>query len=360
MPDMSFWAGKRVLVTGHTGFKGAWLSLWLLRMGATVSGLALDPPTDPSLFALSRLGSRMDSRIGDIRDPAVVDAAVRAAKPDILLHMAAQPLVRLSYDEPVATFATNVMGTVHVLEAARHVPSLRSIVVITSDKCYENREWPWPYRETEPMGGHDPYSASKGCTELVAAAWRRSFFAGTGACLATARAGNVIGGGDWALDRLIPDCMRALIGGRPIDVRNPNAIRPWQHVLEPLAGYLRLAEALYLSPGSRRAELEDGWNFGPADSDARPVSWIASRVVERWGDGAAWNRVGGDHPHEATHLRVDSSKARSRLGWEPRLDLSACLDWTVEWFRRHQSGESAETITFDQIARYEQMDGKKP
>ncbi|MBY6266509.1 CDP-glucose 4,6-dehydratase (plasmid) [Azospirillum sp. 412522] len=361
MPNPSFWAGKRVLVTGHTGFKGAWLSLWLLRMGAKPSGLALEPPTDPSLFSLAGLDRRMESHIGDIRDPAAVDAAVRAADPEILLHMAAQPLVRLSYDEPVETFATNVMGTVHVLEAARRAPSLRSIVVVTSDKCYENREWPWPYRETEPMGGHDPYSASKGCTELAAAAWRRSYFKKSGAALATVRAGNVIGGGDWALDRLIPDCMRALMNGRSVAVRNPHAIRPWQHVLEPLAGYLTLAEALHTdADAARRAELEDGWNFGPADSDARPVSWIVSRVVERWGDDAAWDLVGGDHPHEATHLRVDSSKARSRLGWEPRLDLSGCLDWTVEWFRRYQAGEGAEAITLDQIARYEQMDGKNP
>lgn len=353
MPDPAFWSGKRVLVTGHTGFKGAWMSLWLLRMGARVSGLALDPPTEPSLFALAGLDRRMDSRIGDIRDPEAVSVAMRAADPEILIHMAAQPLVRLSYDEPMETFATNVMGTIHVLEAARRSANLRSIVVVTSDKCYENREWPWPYRETEPMGGHDPYSASKGCTELVASAWRRSYFSRPGtAALASVRAGNVIGGGDWAGDRLIPDCVRALSDGRPVAVRNPHAIRPWQHVLEPLSGYLMLAERLHTDPAAHA----EGWNFGPADGDARPVSWVVSRVVERWGDGASWVLDGGDHPHEASYLRVDSSKSRMRLGWEPRLDLSGCLDWTVEWFRRRQAGEDAAEITLDQIARYEAGD----
>lgn len=355
MPDAAFWSGKRVLVTGHTGFKGAWLSLWLQRLGAQVSGLALEPPTEPSLFALAGLAGRMDHRIGDIRDPAVVDAAVAAADPQILIHMAAQPLVRLSYDEPAATFATNVMGTVHVLEAARRAPALRSIVVVTTDKCYENREWPWAYRETEPMGGHDPYSASKGCAELATSAWRRSFFHKPGAAaVASARAGNVLGGGDWALDRLVPDCMRSLMAGRTIPVRNPHAIRPWQHVLEPLAGYLLLAERLWNDP----APHADAWNFGPADSDARPVSWIASHVVRSWGGAAAWELIGGDHPHEAGYLRVDNSKARMHLGWEPRLDLPACLDWTVEWFRRYQTGEDVGQITLDQIERYEQMHGR--
>ncbi|WP_114859437.1 CDP-glucose 4,6-dehydratase [Azospirillum brasilense] len=357
MANPAFWNGKRVLVTGHTGFKGSWLSLWLLNMGAKVTGLALEPPTDPSLFALAGLERRMDSRIGDIRDPAAVDAAVRAAEPEILIHMAAQPLVRLSYDEPVETFATNVMGTVHVLEAARRCPSLRACVVVTTDKCYENREWPWPYRETEPMGGYDPYSASKGCAELVTSAWRRSFFGKPeAAAIASARAGNVIGGGDWALDRLVPDCMRALMAGRAIPVRNPHAIRPWQHVLEPLGGYLLLAERLWGNP----ADHADAWNFGPSDDDARPVSWIVSHVVGRWGDGAAWELIGGDHPHEATYLRVDSSKARMQLGWEPRLGLADCLDWTVDWFRRYHAGENVERVTLDQIERYEQMDGKKP
>ena len=357
MPNPAFWNGKRVFLTGHTGFKGSWLSLWLLGLGAKVSGLALSPPTTPSLFALSGLEKRMDSRLGDIRDAAAVEAAVRAADPEILIHMAAQPLVRLSYEEPVVTLATNVMGTAHVLEAARRCPSLRAVIVVTSDKCYENREWVWAYRETEPMGGHDPYRASKGCTELVAAAWRRSFFAAEGAAaLATVRAGNVIGGGDWALDRLIPDCVRALGAGRPILVRSPNAVRPWQHVLEPLRGYLMLAEALWREPAAHA----EGWNFGPGEDDARPVSWIVSRMVERWGPGAAWETTGGPHPHEATHLRVDSSKARVRLGWTPRLGLSDGLDWTVEWFRRYHSGEDAGRVALDQIDRYQHRDGTQP
>ena len=357
MPNPAFWTGKRVFLTGHTGFKGSWLSLWLLSLGARVSGLALPPPTTPSLFALSGLEKRMDSRMGDIRDAAAVEAAAKAADPEILIHMAAQPLVRLSYEEPVATLATNVMGTAHVLEAARRCPSLRAVIVVTSDKCYENREWVWSYRETEPMGGHDPYSASKGCTELVAAAWRRSFFAAEGAAaLATVRAGNVIGGGDWALDRLIPDCVRALGAGRPILVRSPNAVRPWQHVLEPLRGYLMLAEALWREPAAHA----EGWNFGPGEDDARPVSWIVSRMVERWGPGAAWETTGGPHPHEATHLRVDSSKARARLGWTPRLGLSDGLDWTVEWFRRYHSGEDAGRVALDQIDRYQHRDGTPP
>lgn len=357
MANLAFWNGKRVLVTGHTGFKGSWLSLWLLSMGAKVTGLALDPPTEPSLFALAGLERRMSSRIGDIRDPAAVTAAVDAAEPEILIHMAAQPLVRLSYDAPVETVATNVMGTVHVLEAARRCASLRACVVVTTDKCYENREWPWPYREIEPMGGHDPYSASKGCAELVTSAWRRSFFDTPGAAaIASARAGNVIGGGDWARDRLVPDCMRALMAGRTIPVRNPHAIRPWQHVLEPLGGYLLLAERLWEAPEG----YADAWNFGPSDSDARPVSWIASHVVGRWGDGASWELIGGDHPHEATHLRVDSAKARTQLGWEPRLGLADCLDWTVDWFRRYHAGDAVERVTLDQIERYEQMDGKQP
>lgn len=359
MPAAGFWSGRRVLVTGHTGFKGSWLSLWLLRLGARVTGLALEPPTAPSLFALTGLAAAMDSRIGDIRDPGTVAAAVAAADPEILIHMAAQPLVRLSYDEPAATFATNVMGTVHVLEAARRAPGLRAAIVVTSDKCYENREWPWAYRETEPMGGHDPYSASKGCAELVTAAWRRSFFDRPGAGqvgIASARAGNVIGGGDWALDRLIPDCVRSLSAGNAIPVRNPHAIRPWQHVLEPLGGYLRLAERLAQEPAS----YAEGWNFGPSDGDARPVSWIVARIVERWGGDARWAVNGGPHPHEAGHLRVDSAKARTRLGWEPRLDLATGLDWTVEWFHRHRAGEDATAITLDHIARYEQRSGQTP
>ena len=354
-PSRDFWNGRRVLVLGHTGFKGSWLSLWLDRMGASVAGLALPPPTEPSLFALADLQGIVATTFGDIRDLDVVTCAMRACQPEVVFHLAAQSLVRRSYRQPVETYATNVMGTVHVLEAIRSVPTVHSVVVVTSDKCYENREWPWPYRETDAMGGHDPYSSSKGCAELITSAYRRSFFAdprGRAVGIATARAGNVIGGGDWAEDRLLPDCMKALTAGRDIEIRNPRAVRPWQHVLEPLRGYLLLAEQL----SADTAGFGDAWNFGPADEDTRPVSWIASRVVEQWGEGATWSPASGDAPHEANALRVDASRARMKLGWAPRLALTDGLAWTVDWHRRLNGGAAARVMASEQIARYCAMD----
>jgi CDP-glucose 4,6-dehydratase len=350
-PDHAFWRGRRVLVLGHTGFKGAWLSLWLHRMGAGVFGLSLPPPTEPSLFALADLESLVPTTYGDIRDLDVVCGAMRGVQPQIVFHLAAQALVRQSYRNPIETYATNVMGTAHVLEAIRSVPSVRAAVVVTSDKCYENHEWPWAYRENEAMGGHDPYSSSKGCAELVTTAYRRSFFSAQddrAVGVATARAGNVIGGGDWAEDRLLPDCMRALSAGRCIEIRNPNAIRPWQHVLEPLCGYLRLAECL----AADAIGFDHAWNFGPADEDARPVAWIVSRVVEQWGNGASWSLTSADAPHEATWLKVDASRARQELGWAPRLKVADGLAWTVEWHRRLDAGEAARALAIEQLARY--------
>jgi CDP-glucose 4,6-dehydratase len=365
MATPSFWRGKRVFLTGHTGFKGSWLSLWLTRMGAEVTGFALAPPSQPSLFEKAEIASRVHSLTGDVRDLAALKKAVAEAKPEIVIHMAAQALVRLSYREPVETYATNVMGTVHLLEAVRATPSVRAALVVTSDKCYENREWVWGYRENEPMGGHDPYSNSKGCAELVTAAYRSSFFsaaAGAGvASIASARAGNVIGGGDWAEDRLIPDCVRALLKGAPIQVRNPHSIRPWQHVLEPLSGYLALAEAMFTeTSGTGGRRYAEGWNFGPELSDARPVNWIADRMVERWGRGARWERVGGSadgkpEPHEAHYLKLDCSKAHAELNWTPRLRLDQTLDWIVDWYQKVQAGESALSVTLQQIERYESL-----
>lgn len=351
MPASGFWRNKRVLITGHTGFKGAWLSLWLEHLGARVVGVALPPATRPSLFEAARIGERIESTFGDIRDAAFVARTIAAAEPEVIFHLAAQSLVRASYSAPVATYETNVMGTIHVLEAARTTPSVRAIVNVTSDKCYENREWPWPYRETEAMGGYDPYSSSKAASEIVTAAWRRSFFSAASppVGLATGRAGNVVGGGDWAEDRLVPDCMRALAADRVIDIRFPGAVRPWQHVLEPLCGYLLLAQRLWEEP----AKYAEAWNFGPADEDAKPVSWVVSEITSLWGDGAAWRLVGGKQPHEATYLRVDASKARSGLNWRPRLPLSECLAWTVDWYRGMNAGEAAAGLTLAQIKRYE-------
>jgi CDP-glucose 4,6-dehydratase len=343
-PRGDFWRGRRVLVVGHTGFKGGWLSLWLHSMGASVTGLSLPPPTEPSLFALAGLDALIETQIGDIRDFATVAAALARWRPEVVFHLAAQALVRRSYREPIETFATNVLGTVHVLEAIRATPSVRSTVVVTSDKCYENREWPWAYREVDPVGGDEPYSASKGCAELVAASYRHAFFP----AIATARAGNVVGGGDWAEDRLLPDCIRALTAREPIAIRNPHAVRPWQHVLEPLCGYLILAERLAENP----TRFGDAWNFGPSADHAQPVGWVASKVVEHWRERATWDVISGDGPHEAEALIVDASKARARLGWKPRLTLPEALRWTVEWYRRQAAGEPALALTESQIAEY--------
>ena len=351
-PSSDFWSEKRVLVLGHTGFKGAWLSLWLHGMGAKVFGLSLPPTAGPNLFTDARVDTVVESTFADIRDVDSVRRVMREIEPEIVLHLAAQSLVRPSYADPVGTYATNVMGTVHVLAAAQAVESVRSVVIVTSDKCYENREWHWAYREDEPMGGHDPYSSSKGCAELVTAAWRKSY-CGTSSNrrlgIGSARAGNVIGGGDWADDRLIPDCMRALIAGRAIDIRNPHATRPWQHVLDPLCGYLILAQRLWEEP----IAYGEAWNFGPVEEDAKQVGWIATKIVAAWGGSARWRSVTDESAvHEATFLKVDASRARSRLKWSQRLRLDEGLEWTVKWYQRSVQGELARALAEEQIGRF--------
>ncbi len=347
--DPAFWAGKHVFLTGHTGFKGSWLSLWLQSMGVRVYGFALEPDTDPALFDIGNVGAGMTSQTGDIRDLPILANAMAAFDPEIVIHMAAQPLVRESYKDPVGTYATNVMGTVHVLEAARSCPNLRAIVSVTTDKCYENKEWSWGYRESEPMGGHDPYSNSKGCAELVSAAYRSSFFSEAGsAAVATARAGNVIGGGDWAADRLIPDILRAFDASAPVPIRNPLATRPWQHVLEPLSGYLTLAQKLW--QGGQ--DFAQGWNFGPRDDDAQPVQQIVERMVTLWGDGAAWERDAGYHPHEANYLKLDISLARERLSWSPRWSLADTLTRIVAWQKAWHAGQDMHAYCLSEIADY--------
>ena len=345
-PD--FWQGKRVFLTGHTGFKGSWLSLWLQSMGAEVHGYSLEPPTNPNLFTEAGIGRGMASSIiADIRDAGKLHLALQAARPEIIFHLAAQPLVRYSYIQPVETYAVNVMGTVSLLEAVRTTQGVRAVVNVTTDKCYENREWVWGYRENEPMGGADPYSSSKGCAELVTSAYRRSFLEQQGIALATARAGNVIGGGDWAADRLIPDFLRALDAGETLKIRSPQSTRPWQHVLEPLSGYLLLAQKLY-----EKHDHAEGWNFGPHDDDARPVQWIVEKLVEMR-PGASWQCDQSLQPHEAHYLKLDSSKARSRLGWQPRWDLYTALRRTLEWHESWRRGGDMQSITLAQLADYQ-------
>lgn len=352
-----FWAGRKVLVTGHTGFKGSWLCLWLQRLGAEVTGYALAPPTQPNLFESARVGEGMCSVLGDVRDFDTLWTIIREYQPEIIFHLAAQPLVMPAYRQPLETYAINVLGTVHLLEAVRRTASVRAVVNVTSDKCYENREWLWGYREDEPMGGHDPYSSSKGCAELVTSAYRRSFFSQTpsdrpGVALASARAGNVIGGGDWAEDRLVPDAIRSFRAGQPLTIRHPHAVRPWQHVLEPLNGYLLLAERLWRE-GSAYAE---GWNFGPRDEDAQPVGWLVERLAALWGDDAGWEPDGGSYPHEAHYLKLDCTKARARLGWIPRWDLHRTLTETVVWYKAHQADAEMQGATLAQIERF--MEGR--
>lgn len=352
MFDPSFWKDRRVLVTGHTGFKGSWLCLWLNHLGARVAGYALAPPTNPSLFELARIDELIDHHIGDVRELRTLEAAMTAAQPEIVIHMAAQSLVRYSYANPVETFSTNVLGTVHVLDAMRRVPSVRAGVIVTSDKCYYNEEWVWGYREDSRLGGHDPYSGSKGAAELVVTAYQNSFFdkernAGS-AAVASARAGNVIGGGDWALDRLVPDIMRSLLVNRPTLVRSPQATRPWQHVLEPLHGYLMLAERLY----TKRHEFASGWNFGPPEESERTVGWIIGKLYELWNVDFRWELDRNQGPPESTFLKLDASKARAYLGWRPKLELETSLAWIVEWYRRHQRGESARQSCMDDIRRF--------
>lgn len=354
--NSKFWSGKNVLVTGHTGFKGSWLSLWLQRLGAKVTGLALGPPTKPSLFEVANVADGMTSFVGDIRDQSVVQSVFRRSNPEIVIHMAAQSLVLYSYDNPVETYETNVMGTVHVLEACRQSTAVKAAVMVTSDKCYENKEWVWGYRECEPMGGYDPYSSSKGCSELVTSAYRQSFFnqGGHQAAIASARAGNVIGGGDWAVDRLIPDFMKAMLENKTFIIRSPSSIRPWQYVLEPLNGYLMLAENLYTD----KSYFSEGWNFGPDQSDARDVQWIIRHISELWGESAEWQLDENPRRHEAAYLKLDCSKATTKLGWEPLLTLPETLQWIVAWYKHYRCNSDMRAITLQEIAKYEALTEK--
>jgi CDP-glucose 4,6-dehydratase len=352
----NFWTGKKVFVTGHTGFKGSWLSLWLQMLGAEVIGYALAPPTSPSLFELANVAHGMTSVVGDIKDLNLLKQVMQSYQPDIVIHMAAQALVRESYHNPVDTYAVNIMGTVNVLEAVRSVSSVRAVVSITSDKCYENREWVWGYRESDPMGGYDPYSSSKGCAELVATAYRQSFFNPAdygqhGVAIATVRAGNVIGGGDWAKDRLIPDILNAWLAGKEVVIRNPQAVRPWQHVLEPLNGYLMLAEKLF----TQGSLYNGGWNFGPDESGVKTVFWVVEQLKQFWGKDATWTKDSRVQPHEANYLTLDCSKARTQINWEPQLDLATALAWIVDWTKAWQQGYDMKQKSQAQIQQFMQL-----
>ncbi len=356
----SFWRGKRVFLTGHTGFKGAWLAEWLQMLGAEVTGYALSPPTHPSLFELAKQQQRIQSIIADVCDLAALTAAVKKAKPDIIFHLAAQSLVRHSYEQPVETYQTNVMGTVNILEAMRICETAKVLVNVTTDKCYENKEWHWGYREVDPLGGYDPYSSSKGCAELVTAAYRQSYFnpadfAKHGKAVASARAGNVVGGGDWAKDRLVPDIITTLAQGKQPIIRFPHSIRPWQHVLEPLSGYLTLAAKLWHAP----TELVGAWNFGPEDQDCQTVAALADQLCKAWGKGASWELSSGQHPHEASFLKLDISKAKALLHWHPRWRLHQTLAATVEWYRDLSQGEDAVRLTQQQIMNYQNLSEKQ-
>ena len=354
-----FWHGKKVFLTGHTGFKGGWLSLWLQSLGADLTGFALSPPTNPSLFEQARVADGMHSKIGDIRNLEWLQAEIQKAQPEIVLHLAAQPLVRYSYENPIETYSTNVMGTVNMLEAIRSTSSVKSVVIVTTDKCYENREWVWPYRESEAMGGHDPYSSSKGCAELVVAAYRSSYFnpfeyKQHGVGIATARAGNVIGGGDWSKDRLIPDILNAINLGTSVQLRNPNAIRPWQHVLEPLHGYLTLAEKLY----DDGQNFSDAWNFGPEQADCISVLDIANKLIEISGSKSNIEiERNDDQPHEARLLRLDITKAKNFLDWRPYLNINTALRLTANWSQFHSKNDELRNITLLQIKSYQDLLG---
>lgn len=349
--NLAFWSGRTVLVTGHTGFKGSWLTLWLHHLGARVTGYALPPPTEPSLFALAGVGEGIHDVRGDVRELDALEAVMQREQPEVVFHLAAQSLVRLSYEQPVETYATNVMGTVHLLDAVRRVPAVRAVVVVTSDKCYENHERDRGYREDDALGGHDPYSSSKGCAELVTAAYRRSFFTAVGtdpAGIASVRAGNVIGGGDWARDRLMPDLLRAFADDTPALIRNPGSTRPWQHVLEPLGGYLALAHRLW----SGDSRVQGSWNFGPLEAGVKPVAWVADEAAKCWGTTARWQTDAAAHPHEARALRLDVTKARAELGWEPVLTLDEAVAWTVRWYRSLKDGASARALTVRDVEEY--------
>ena len=351
MIDPFFWKGRKVFLTGHTGFKGSWLSLWLKQLGAHVTGYALEAPTVPAIFEVAKARETLQKSIhGDICDIDTFKKSMQEASPEIVIHMAAQSLVRDSYTDPVRTYNTNVMGTVHMLEAARSTSSVKAILNITTDKCYENNEWVWGYRENEPMGGHDPYSNSKGCAELVSSSYRRSFLQDSKIALATARAGNVIGGGDWAKDRIVPDAMHAFINNKPLLVRNPLATRPWQHVLEPLSGYLLLCQQLIEQP----KEFDQGWNFGPNDEDAQPVATLADIMVKSWGENAQWQLDEGAHPHEARDLKLDCSKAKTLLKWNPIWNLDRALSETVQWYKAWHNNEDMHKFTLRQIENYQQ------
>ena len=351
-----FWMGRRVFLTGHTGFKGSWLSLWLQSLGAEVTGFALQNPTNPSLFELADIDKGITSIIGDVQNINLLTTALISSKPEIVIHMAAQSLVRESYSNPIETYLTNVMGTVNLLEAVRKCESVRAVLNVTTDKCYENREWLWGYRENESLGGHDPYSSSKACSELVTSAYRNSYFNTNnymehGVAVASARAGNVIGGGDWARHRLIPDVLNGFMDGQTVYIRHPNAIRPWQHVLEPLCGYLLLAEHLY----KFGASYAEAWNFGPVDEDAKSVSWVVDRLCALWGPGVNWRYEIDESLHEAHHLKLDTSKARSKLGWLPKLSLEETLKLTVEWAKWYGQGFDVREKTLMQIKKYQEI-----
>ena len=347
--NTTFWKGKKVFLTGHTGFKGSWLSLWLQNMGALVKGYSLNANTKPALFNEANVADQMESEIGDIRNLDQITKSIVKFNPDVLIHMAAQPLVRLSYKEPVNTYSTNVLGTVNVLESARKCSNLKAIVSVTTDKCYENKEWEWGYRENEPMGGHDPYSSSKGCAELVTSAYRRSFFnSSDGPSLASARAGNVIGGGDWSEDRLVPDILRSIEKSESVLIRNPQSTRPWQHVLEPLSGYLVLAQELFIN----KNEFAEAWNFGPKDEDCKTVGWIADKMAEAWGINLSQNIDRGNNLHEAGYLKLDCSKAVKRLNWQPQFNIKKTIDLLVEWHKIYSSGGDIKKRCLKEINEY--------
>lgn len=350
------WLGRRVFITGHTGFKGGWLSVWLASRGAQIRGFALDPASEPSFFVSASVGALLEDVRGDVRDHAKLEASMREFGPEVVFHLAAQPLVRRSYTDPLGTYSTNVMGTAHVLEAVRKISGVRAVVVVTTDKCYQNREWVWPYRESDSLGGHDPYASSKACAEVVTAAYRDSFFpvaslSSHGVGVASARAGNVIGGGDWSEDRLIPDLVRGFISGRRVQIRHPQSVRPWQHVLEPLHGYVRLAEQLLAG----HAAFATAFNFGPSDEDSWEVRRIADKFAQMWSSGKGWTSDAAEHVHEDRYLKLDSSKARSELGWHPRLSIEAALEWTASWFQAWQRGADMRQETQTQIAAYNQL-----